>query len=49
MPDHYVYIAPHSKHVNLGFYHGAADVGREEVRNLIAAAIQECRKATGLD
>ena len=23
MSEHYVYIAPHKKHVNLGFYHGA--------------------------
>jgi hypothetical protein len=24
MSEHYTYIAPHQKHVNLGFYHGAA-------------------------
>lgn len=24
MSEHYVYIAPHKNHVNLGFYHGAA-------------------------
>jgi hypothetical protein len=24
MSEHYAYIAPQSKHVNLGFYHGAA-------------------------
>lgn len=26
MSEHYVYVAPHAKHVNLGLYHGASAV-----------------------
>lgn len=53
MSEHYAYIAPHKKHVNLGFYHGASlvDPGRllegtgKRLRHVKIRSIMEAKSA----
>jgi len=40
MSEHYAYIAPHTNHVNLGFYHGVA---LEDPRGLLEGAGKKLR------